>query len=459
MDHPRAEWVTPAATQLEWIRRVVGAGIRRPGWPADIAVERWAADQLRALGLEVRLEPVEHPVWHSDGAVLTAWPDGRPEEAIVLEGLALPHTLPADGLQRPLVRFDPDADGEQPDVRDRIVVQQQSFTVVPQALLAPAATAVHDPDGEFATLHQTLPFGPRMQLVAEPAIEAGAAGFVGVLSGVPWETHDYYVPYDGHERPLSGLWLSRAQGAALDRLLDRGPVVGRLDIDGRRGTGVSHNVVATLPGPSASWVIVGSHHDAPWASAVEDGTGIALVLAQAAYWARVPVEHRPHGLLFLLTAGHMCHAAGTAAFIAAHRDLLDATVLELHLEHAAAETVGDGSGGLVTTGQPEVRWWFTTREPQLEASVAAALAAEDLRRSLVLPPEIFMEHPPTDGGFFHLAGVPLVDFLAAPMYLFDRADTVDKVHVPSLEPITRAAVRIVAGTAHRTPASARGHVA
>jgi hypothetical protein len=57
---------------------------------------------------------------------------------------------------------------------------------------------------------------------------------------------------------------------------------------------------------------------------------------------------------------------------------------------------------------------------------------------------------------FHLHGVPLVDFLSAPAYLFDVRDTLDKVHAPSLEPITRAAIRIVEATAGRSAADLRG---
>ena len=70
----------------------------------------------------------------------------------------------------------------------------------------------------------------------------------------------------------------------------------------------------------------------------------------------------------------------------------------------------------------------------------------DLRRSLIMPPDVFGPHPTTDGGFFHLQGVPLVNFLTAPMYLFDSRDTIDKVHEPSLEPVTRAAIRIIEST-------------
>jgi hypothetical protein len=117
--------------------------------------------------------------------------------------------------------------------------------------------------------------------------------------------------------------------------------------------------------------------------------------------------------------------AGTRGFIDRHHDLLDDVVLEIHLEHTANEVRGDGHGGLEPTGQPEVRWWFTTQEPGVERAVQQALEAEDLRRSLVLPPDAFGPVPTTDGGIFHLEGVPLVNFLTAPMYLFDSADTID----------------------------------
>ena len=142
----------------------------------------------------------------------------------------------------------------------------------------------------------------------------------------------------------------------------------------------------------------------------------------------------------------MAGGAGTAAFVEQHPDLLRRTVLELHLEHAARECVPT-EGRLVPTDRPEPRWWFTTCHPGLEALVESAIRAEDLRRSLVLPPDVFFESPPTDGSAFHGAGGPIVQFLSAPMYLFDAADTMDKVHLDTLVPLTRAAAGIVAGTA------------
>ncbi|GAG24979.1 unnamed protein product, partial [marine sediment metagenome] len=183
-------------------------------------------------------------------------------------------------------------------------------------------------------------------------------------------------------------------------------------------------------------------------------SGIAMVLAQAAYWSAVPQEERPHDLLFILTSGHMCGGAGTRGFISAHRELLENVVLELHLEHAALEHV-DRDGKLAPTGQPEPRWWFTTENPGLEDAVRAAISAEDLRRSLIVPPTIFANQPTTDGGAFHLEGVPLVNFLTAPVYLFDSQDTLDKIDREHLAAITRAAVRVIESTRGTTARSMR----
>ena len=442
--------IPDAASQMAWIEAVLAFGIRRPGSPQDQAVADWCEEHFREAGLQdVRQEPVPLPYWQSEQATLTAWPADDPAATVTLSGLALPHTAPADGLEAPVVRF---AEGD--DATGAIAVETVTLSELPQTLMRLLATSWHDPDDDFSHLVQVLPFGTRFQEVAEPAMAAGAVGWVGVLDA-PWDTSDYYVPYDGVFRPVSGLWLSGSSGAELDRLLDAGPVAGRLDVDARRDEVVAHNVLGVLPGASDEWVVIASHHDAPWASAVEDGSGIAMLLSQIAHWVDVPVEERPHNLLFLLTTGHMVHGAGTRAFITDHAELLDGIVLEIHLEHTANEVRGDGRGGLEPTGEPEVRWWFTTQEAGLEGAVQGALETEDLRRSLVVPPTVFGPFPTTDGGFFHLEGVPLVNFLTAPMYLFDSADTIDKIHVDSLEPVGRAVVRIVESLRGRTAADLR----
>ena len=42
--------------------------------------------------------------------------------------------------------------------------------------------------------------------------------------------------------------------------------------------------------------------------------------------------------------------------------------------------------------------------------------------------------------------MPIVNFLAAPSYLFDAMDTLDKIDRDALVPLTRAAARIIGST-------------
>lgn len=440
-----------AAQMMGWISDIVAQGVRRPGYPADSWTERWASEMFTNFGLEkVRLEPVPLTRWDPEPATLQVWTPGVPGR--VFGGFPLPYSAPTAGLVAELARLD----APEPVV-GKVAVSELAFAELPAAALRGLATAWHDPAGEFDTLTQTLPFGPQLLEVMEPAMAAGAAGFVGLLTGVGWETSGYYVPYDAQPRPIPGLWLSGRDGRELLELLSAGPVSGRLTAPAGQRVTTTHNVVGTLPGRGDEWVIVASHHDGPWASAVEDGSGVALVLAQAAYWSGVPADQRPHNLLFLLTSGHLANAAGTASFIERHAELLPRVVLEVHLEHAARRAIPT-DGVLVPTADPEVRWWFTSRNPSLEAAVLGSIRAEGLGRSFVLPPDVFFPMPPTDGAYFHTAGVPLMHFLSAPPYLFDPGDTLAMVHEESLVPITRAVARVIAGLADTSAASMRAGV-
>jgi hypothetical protein len=377
---------------------------------------------------------------------------------------ALPFAQGTEGLEAEVAIWGDEAPER---VRDKVALVDVPLMRVPPGFAAiagsrgdvpdatrPPGWRCHDPADTFGGATQVLPFNQRIMGVMDPARAAGAAAFIGVLSDYPGNSYRYYVPYDAVARDLPGVWISRSEGERLRQCSASGSVRVRLVNRTRCEPIISYNVVGELPGADDDVVIIGSHHDGPWASAVEDASGIALVLAQATYWSRLPAGDRPHRLCFLLNAGHMAGGAGVHQFIETHRDWLARVVLEVHLEHAANE-VSERDGKLECTGRPEPRWWFTTRNPTIEAAVSDAIRAEGLDRSLILPPDIFGPAPTTDGGPFHLQGVPLVNFLTAPFYLFDAMDTLDKIHRPSLVPVTRAAIRIIASTRGVTAAASR----
>jgi hypothetical protein len=51
--------------------------------------------------------------------------------------------------------------------------------------------------------------------------------------------------------------------------------------------------------------------------------------------------------------------------------------------------------------------------------------------------------PNSDGAFFYRQGVPIVNLVSSPAYLFTYADTLEKVDRKSLVPIMRAVIHIV----------------
>ncbi|HUI25898.1 MAG TPA: M28 family peptidase [Candidatus Kryptonia bacterium] len=463
---PQNALIPAAEAMLAWIERVYSQGIRRPGYPADQWAEQFCRDQFRELGLEnVRLDPVPLAYWEPRAAALRVHAGGTTHE---IACFGVPFSAPVANLVGDLAGFD----HESPErVRGKVALNDVTLLRVPPefpvlrrrgdasepAGLAAAAERAgwcFDPRGTFNGALQVLPFGREIQHVMEPSIAAGAIGFIGSLPEYPGGGYQYYVPYDGISRPIPGVWINGGDGERLRAWLGAGPVRVELSVDARAGEFTSHNVIGELPGADDEIVVVGTHHDGPWSSAVEDGSGIALVLAQATYWAAVPRVQRPHRLQFLVNAGHMAGGAGCRAYLERYAAVLDRIVLEVHLEHAAAEFV-ERDGQLVPSGEPEPRWWFTSRIPQLETAVWNAIVAEGLERSLLLTPDALAPFPTTDGGMFHLGGVPLVNFLTAPFYLFDPMDRLDKIHVPSLVPITRAAIRIIESTNGMSAAAMR----
>jgi hypothetical protein len=454
-------------TLFRWIERIHAQGIRRPGYPADRWAEQFLCDQLRGFGIEnVRLEPVELPYWEPRRAVLIA--EGNTDR-FEIDCFPLPFSAPVQTGRFELAAFDANA---RSNVRDKASLYDVNLFRLPPAFTVqrrplegeggvPArvreAGFVYDPRGTMKDAVQVLPFGLEIQHVMEPSIDAGAAAFVGVLRDYPGGGHDYYVPYDGIVRSIPGVWIGASDGARLRAMLETSPVRIELTVDAACAPITSHNVVGELPGADDEWVIIGTHHDGPWSSAVEDGSGMALVLAQAAYWSRVPAAQRPHRLVFLINAGHMAGGAGAHSFIERHRAELPRIVLEVHLEHTAREFV-ERNGRLVASGEPEPRWWFTSCNGALEEAVWNAIESENLERSLLMTPDAIAPIPTTDGGPFHAVNVPLVNFLTAPFYLFDRMDNLDKIDVPSLLPVTRATVRIIESTRNVSAAEMRAGV-
>jgi len=205
-----------------------------------------------------------------------------------------------------------------------------------------------------------------------------------------------------------------------------------------------HNVWGVLPGASDEVVMVTSHHDAPFRGAVEDGTGMAQVLAQARIWSAVPRERRPKTMVFVADAGHFYGSEGAYHFVRDHGDLMERVRVVITLEHLAAREVRESGKRYVLTGRPALTVMFTSTEAEAFAAVQRALRRKPAPCTVPVPFDLLAPAPTSDAAWFILeANVPVISWIGCPYYLLDEHDTLEMVDREALGPVCETVTEMV----------------
>ena len=417
---------------LDWISEIVALGVRRPGSPANLATEQYLAGRFQEFGLsDVRLEPVDVNYWAPSGSELTPTDEGT-----AIPCFSVPYTewTAADGIEAEAVLVGSGSADElnAVDLTGRIAVLDVRFGELSGGAMKAGAHFVHDsqesiPDGPLHCANWLIQNFPAYYEVQQ----RGAVGLVGILVDSPIDGPDHYVPYDGHLKGLPAVWVGRESAGQIKAHAQRG---GRLLLRSCGSTSQveSHNVVARVAGSGDESIILTCHHDAPFASAVEDASGLSVLLWLARHFANRPEQLR-RNLVFVASSGHFHGGIGNRVFVERHRDgLLQKTVAALGIEHIAEEAEPDGLGGYRLTGRPEPRVLFVDQNPRLLALLRDGVAAPELDRTMAVNPYLFGPEPPCDSAPFFTAGIPSVCHISGPLYLFDPYDTIDKVRADDL---------------------------
>ena len=456
-EYPGEVEVPDADTIYSWIEGLCATPHRRPGTPHGHRAERWVARQLRALGLEgVTLDPVPLTVWSARRWSLTVDDAAVPCFFVPDSGFTGPRGL---GAPLAFVGAGTPRDFARVDVRGRIAVGEVSFPRLPTGLLLRllgASFALSDPEHQItATSLQTMSFvrqnflggttadsAPRSDVYWE-AFRRGARAVCLVLKDQESGSNTHYGPYDGIAKPLPGLWIGKHDGARLARLARAGATA-QVVLTGRSPPGVMHNVWGVLPGRSDEVVLVTSHHDSPFAGAIEDGAGVAQVLAQAWAWSRVPAARRPKTLVFVVDAGHFYGSAGAFAFARDHRDLMARARVAITLEHLGAREVRVCDRRYVPTGRLALTAMFTTMAPAVMATVSRALHRHPIPATAPIPADFLARAPTSDAaGYFLEGGVPVISWIGCPDYLLDDGDGLQWVERRALRPIAATVTDMV----------------
>ena len=157
----------------------------------------------------------------------------------------------------------------------------------------------------------------------------------------------------------------------------------------------------------------------------------------------------------MATAGHFYGSIGTIEYIKQNRESLDEVVAEIHIEHIALEAK-EKNGELVITGETEPAAVFTPYNRACVRMVKDLLVAQDLKRTLVLGAHGPLgEFPPTDGGDFHLEGVPVFNYICNPVYLLVDDDDLSRVDWERLVPVRDGFYQLVEKLNECDPAQLR----
>lgn len=453
----------PTNTEIfEHIENLTAHGPRRIGTDADARAAQYVADEFRSYGL-TGVTTVDTPSYswealsHSlsvGGAPIDAFPSAYSQNA--LGDWTGTKSTPAGGLQAPVVDIGTGGANaiKKQDVRGKIVLFDLKFTL-PTAALLLDTQYLYDPNDTLltspATLKQANPYITTYLSVLKAAQEAGAVGFVGVLSDY-FDSNKYFNEFYGRLTvTIPGMWVSPIEGVRMRQLLaaQSAPSM-NLELTTRRTQVMAHTVYAYLEGKSKDTVMVQSHHDSVWEGAVEDGSGTAEVLALAKHFSAQGAGTRKKSMMFITFDSHFSGYQAHGAFLNSrflHSDTNTdphRIVANVTLEHIGKAALVGKDKSLQVSDLPEPRGIFANVNDSLKRKVAGAIKRNKLERTVLLNGNLTQPVGiPTDASGVVIAGIPVVSLIAGPMYMYDEEDTLDKVAVDQLQPVAKAFAEVI----------------
>lgn len=452
------------------IQQLTAQGVRVPGRAASKAASTYIHDQFVDSGLQgVAYQEAPTLVWQATQWGLTV--QGRqvpcsPMLHTFHTGVPGHFSTGPQGLQAALVHVGRGGfwDFLLKDVKGKIVVAEVPFSKRSLTLLRPFLLGVQDSEGTFPWDYRFMdPYsGGGFPRNYERAMQAGAAGFIGILVDNFASHHQYrneaYRSYDpGTAMSMPALWLSPKEGAALLAQMKHAeggqPLRAQLRLEGQLSRQMGRGVYGFLPGMSDETILIQSHHDSATTGAVEDASGAAEVLALARYFGQMPRSARPRTLMFATMDTHFTDYAVHKAFATQHLKAGHPggrkVVATLTVEHIGREFIRGQDGEPTASGLVVPRGLMVSTEvPGFEALALETMRRFKLERTVAVSTSMLQRvggQPglPADSSDFLRAGVPVIALVGAPLYLYDEIDTTDKVAREELGKVARAFAHMV----------------
>jgi hypothetical protein len=200
----------------------------------------------------------------------------------------------------------------------------------------------------------------------ERAVKAGAAA-IGMMYGIS----DNFALWELRTQGKPGFCVGYEDGRVILDRIGRGETVKvRIALQSEEKASLkTASVIGTLPGTTDEDIWVIAHMDGYFDGAIDNGSGLAVMMGLAEHYSKVPQSERKRNLIFMGSAGH--HGGPGARWLHDERDtVLAKTALIINLEHVSAvRTKYWGPHLRKTNVVAPMRWWVWGSKPLLDVAV------------------------------------------------------------------------------------------
>lgn len=237
---------------------------------------------------------------------------------------------------------------------------------------------------------------------------------------------------------LPGFTIGYEDGAAVRELIGSGqPVRVRARSQVKWVSDLkSTSVWGTLPGATDENVIVMAHQDAYFDGALDNASGMAVMLALAEHFAKVPQAQRRRTLLFVATAGHHV-GSPNGKWLHEHRDTaLAKTALMINCEHISITESYVFKDQKQRANTPSPLRYYLNGSNRLSDIVFGAFRTFGVAT--------FPDAGEGQGEMYAARNdAPSLQILRSPDDKHSDQDTIDWVPAAGLEAVTRAYAKII----------------
>ena len=149
------------------------------------------------------------------------------------------------------------------------------------------------------------------------------------------------------------------EGRELRELIAAGPTRLKMRLQTERRANLkTQSIYGTLPGATDESIIVLAHMDAYYDGALDNASGLSVMVSMAEHFSKVPKAQRRRSMVFVGTAGHHVGSPNSPYLRDQRADLIAKTALIINCEHvSAAQTLNWTTRLRESTGVEPRRWW------------------------------------------------------------------------------------------------------